>query len=187
MLSALSLQPTGSQRAPARQSSQRRRFGSRQVAPVSRRAEERRGAYTVEFALCAAVFFLAVFSCFEFARFFYVTNAVDQTCYEAARVGVVTGGRSADIRQRAEELLGAYGIAFAEIDVSPDQIDESTEEITVTIRCNFADNSWMAPRFIDATDFTSTVTLDHENQAYLIPAAAAAADALNDNDEPLDQ
>ena len=146
----------------------------------------RRGAYAVEFALCATVFFTSIFGCFELARFMYVRQALDQTAYEAARTGVISGASSAEVEVRAQSLLAAYGVTVASLEVVPQMIDENTREISVTITCDFAQNSWLVGHYVSGEPMVATVTLDHENQAYLVPAAAAEADDLNNNDEPLD-
>ena len=140
----------------------------------------------VEFAICASVFFMVIFACFELARYMYIQQAVDQTAYEAARQGVIVGADAEDVTGRAEELLQAYGVLFADVDVTPATIDESTGEITVRIQCSFADNSWITPKFVSGSDIITTVTLDHENQAYLISDEATEDDDLQNNDEPLD-
>lgn len=165
---------------------------SQQVRFRSQRAERnatvraRRGAYAVEFALCATVFFTSVFGCFELARYVYVRQAIDQTAYEAARTGVISGASSAEVEARAQSLLAAYGVTVVSLEVLPQTIDENTREISVTITCDFAQNSWLVGHYVSDEPMVARVTLDHENQAYLVPAAAAEADELNNNDEPLD-
>ncbi len=154
------------------------------IAPRARRA--RRGAYLIEFTVCASVFFMTIFACLELARFMYVRQALDQTAYEAARTGVIVGASAADVEARAASLLQAYGISYMALDVSPQTIDETTREITVSVTCDFAANSWVALHFVSTTPLVSTVTLDHENQAYLVPADAANDDDLDTNHEPND-
>ncbi len=67
------------------------------IAALRRRrlAHARRGAYTVEFAVCATVFFTLIFASLELARYVYVRQAVDQIAYEACRAGVISGARIA--------------------------------------------------------------------------------------------
>ncbi len=153
---------------------------------ISRADRARRGAYLVEFTVCASVFFLTIFACLELARFMYVRQALDQTAYEAARAGVIVGASASDVETRAASLLQAYGITYMGLDVTPQTIDENTREITVTITCDFAANSWIATQFVSNQPLVSTVTLDHENQAYLVPEAATQDEDLEENDEPLD-
>ena len=156
---------------------------NRQFRPA---AKKRQGAYTVEFAICSTILFLLVFGLFEFTRFMFVRQAVDQAAYEAARVGIVPGAQINDIRSRAEGLLAAAGVSNASVTITPQVIDESTREVTVEVSCNFSDNSFVPGVFLGSQQILGRTTLDHENQAFLIPEGAAAAAALNENDEPQD-
>ncbi len=150
------------------------------------RSRRRRGAYTVEFAVCVPVLLSTVFGSLEIARYMYVRQSLDQTTYEAARQGVIAGGSAQGVRDHAESLLLAYGIKSATIDIQPEQLDASTTEVTVSIVCNYADNSWVVPGTLTRATLSSQITLDHENQAFLVPAGSTDADELNDNDEPID-
>lgn len=162
----------------------------REPRPGRRRphASRRRrlGAYTVEFAICLPVFFTLVFGCLELARFMYVRQALDQSAYEAARMGIATGARIGDVRDQANLMLTAYGVTASEVTVSPNQITEDTETVTVQIVCDFSANSWVLPRFALPGILESRVTLDHENQAYLVPENVEQDESLSENDEPLD-
>jgi Flp pilus assembly protein TadG len=150
------------------------------------RVRTRRGAYTVEFALCAIVFFMTIFFSIEVSRLMYVRQALDQTAYESARTGIVAGATNAEAYSRATDLLNAYGIAFASVVVEPAVFDDETREVTVTIQSDFSQNTWIPVTLLTDTVMTATVTLDHENQAFLVPEEATQDDALDENDEPLD-
>ncbi len=157
----------------------------RRPSLADRRA--RHGAYTVEFAICSLVFFMTIFACLELSRLMYVRQALDQTAYESARIGVVSGTTQDQVISRASTLLQAYGVSFASINVVPETFDETTREVTVTITSSFSENSWIPQTFVTGDEMVATVTLDHENQAFLVPADAANDDVLQDNDEPLDE
>lgn len=132
------------------------------------------------------LFFMIVLGSVEIARFMYFRQAIDQATYEACRMGVITGARINTVRNTANDMLAAYGITDAAVSITPSSIDEDTETVTVTITANFAANSWVTPEYLPIGNTISTVTLDHENQAYLVPAGTADNDTLNNNDEPLD-
>jgi len=150
------------------------------------RRRQRLGAYTVEFAVCLPVFFTLVFGCLELARFMYVRQALDQSAYEAARSGIATGARISDVYDQANLMLTAYGVLGSEVVVTPAEITQDTETVTVQIVCDFAANSWVLPRFALPGILESRVTLDHENQAYLVPENVDQDESLSENDEPLD-
>lgn len=146
----------------------------------------RRGAYSVEFALCATVLFSTIFASIELARYLFVRQAIDQAAYEAARTGVVAGATAAQVRTKATQLLAAQGIVVSSVNVTPATFTSTTTEIAVEITCNYAANTWVPPSFLPGTNIVTRTVLDHENQAYLVPAAAAANAAALDNPEPLD-
>jgi Flp pilus assembly protein TadG len=152
----------------------------------NRKGIDRAGAYTVEFAVCASVFFSTIFGCFELARYGYVQQSLDQTAYDACRQGIVSGANAADITARANVLLSAYGVNVASIVVTPATIDENTMQVSVDITCNFSDNSWALPDFVTDNVMTSTITLDHENRAFLKNEEATDESTLTNNHEPQD-
>lgn len=151
---------------------------------ASKRTSSRRGAFTVEFAFCAAIFFTILMAGIEFTRFMYARHSVDQAAYAGARLGIISGATSSDVRQIANRILQATGIRNATIAVIPEEIDHTTEKVEVNIRCNYADSSWIGPLFLSGAIIEARLTLDHENKAYLVTEKDPA---LGDNDdEPID-
>jgi len=146
----------------------------------------RRGAYTVEFALCSVVMFTTIFACIELSRYLFVRQSIDQVAYEAARTGVIAGATANDVRNRATQLLAAHGITVSSINVTPAVFNQATTEIAVEITCNYAANTWVPPSFLPGSAIVTRTVLDHENQAYLVPASAAAAARGIPNAEPQD-
>ena len=143
---------------------------------------QRMGAFTVEFAICSGLFFMILLSGFEFARFMYARHSIDQAAYEAARVGIVPGSTPSNVVARATQILNATGVRNATITVTPNAFSTSTVTVTVDIRCKYSDNSWLKPFFLANTDMVSTITLDHENKAYLVAAGTVG----NNDNAPID-
>lgn len=149
-----------------------------------RQVRNRRGAFTVEFALCSGLFFMILLAGFEFSRFMYARHSVDQAAYEAARIGIVPGQSPAQVIARARQILNATGIRSATVNVQPAAFDGNTETVTVSITAPYADSSWLRPVFLAATNLSATITLDHENQAYL---QAQTINIGNNNFAPIDK
>jgi Flp pilus assembly protein TadG len=149
----------------------------------SRKCSSRLGAFTVEFAICSGLFFTILLAGFEFARFMYARHSVEQAAYESARVGIVPGKTLADVTAKANQILNSTGVRNAIINVTPTSFTTSTSTVTVEIRCKYSDNSWLKPLFLANTDMLATMTLDHENKAYLVSAGTVG----NNNNEPIDQ
>jgi Flp pilus assembly protein TadG len=149
-------------------------------------AAKRRGAYTVEFAVCATVMFSTIFACIELSRYLFVRQAIDQAAYEAARTGVIAGAIAGDVYSKANQMLAAQGIIVKNITVTPAVFTEKTTEISVEITCNYAGNTWVPPSFLPGKAIITRTVLDHENQSYLVPEAAAQKAETLPNPEPLD-
>ena len=112
----------------------------------------------------------------------YARHSVEQAAYESARVGIVPGKSVADVTAKATQILNSTGVRNATITVTPTTFTTSTSTVTVEIRCKYSDNSWLRPVFLSNTDMVSTMTLDHENKAYLVSAGSVG----NNDDEPID-
>jgi Flp pilus assembly protein TadG len=150
---------------------------------ATRRSATRTGAFTVEFAICCGLFFTILMASIEFTRFMYARHSVDQAAYESARVGIVPGRTPADVIARANQILNATGVRNATVTVTPTVFNSSTASVTVNIRCAYADSSWLRPVFLLNSDLLSEITIDHENQAYLV---SATGNVGNNNNAPID-
>lgn len=103
---------------------------------------KRRGASTVEFAVVAPVFFLAVFACIEFSRFWVAEAYVESAVFRTARDLSVFGAQVDEGRDFVidNNLLSVVGIDEFEIlveafqnNVPQAEIDDATTRIAVTI------------------------------------------------------
>jgi Flp pilus assembly protein TadG len=150
---------------------------------LHRSRSQRVGAFTVEFAICSGLFFTILLAGFEFARFMYARHSVEQAAYESARVGIIPGRTPADVVAKANQILNATGVRNASVVVTPATFSATTQTVTVSIRCKYADSSWLKPVFLANTDMLSAITLDHENKAFLITAGSLG----NNDNEPIDR
>lgn len=122
----------------------------------------RRGATAVEFAVVAPVFFLFLWSTFEFGKLHLIRHTADNAAYEACRHVIVPGGTVQEARAKADQLLAVVGAKEAEVTISPEPFTDQTSEITVTIRIPFAKNALFLPRFTGNVMLTSSATLKAE-------------------------
>lgn len=152
-----------------------------------RPTSSRLGAVTVEFALCVSIFFMFVFGMLELTRYIYVGHAVQMVAYESARAGVTPGATVADVQTRCANLMSATGVRNYTMVMNPTVINNLTENVSVTILCNFGENSWVPPTYLTNRIITSTISLQHENMAYLRPGDTSLEDIFgNNDDEPTD-
>ena len=153
----------------------------------STRSARRLGTVTVEFALCVSIFFTFIFAMLEMTRFIYMQHAVQMCAYEGARAGVTPGAKIEDVQQRVQNLLRATGVRVYEVRTEPKQINSLTENVSVTISCNFGDNSWVPSSFLTNRTIERKVVLQHENMAYLRPGQRSLEEIFGNNDgEPTD-
>lgn len=128
-----------------------------------------------------------VFGMLELTRFIYVQHSVQMVAYEGARAGITPGATADDVQARVADLMQATGVHVYTMNVSPSVISNLTENVAVTINCNFNDNSWVPPTFLTSRTINTTIALQHENMAYLRPGDTSLAEIFGNNDnEPTD-
>lgn len=105
-----------------------------------RKQKNRLGAASVEFALVAPIFFVTLFTCIEFSRFWMVETTVEAAVFQTARDLSLFGAQVDEGRPFAANILARSGIDEFEIVVSPfsdevlqTEIDDSTTRVAVTI------------------------------------------------------
>ena len=135
----------------------------RHSATTSSRAgqgnQDRRGATCVEFALVTPIFLLTLIASFEFSRMYLLRHTADNAAYEAARHIIVPGAKAREARRKARNLLRAVGARRFSISITPGQIDEDTEEVTVTVTLEYHKNAYFLPRVLTDLTIRSSSTL----------------------------
>ena len=116
------------------------------------RPARRRGAAAVEVALIAPLMLLFTFGMIEISRMMMVKNAATQASREGARVAVLPGSESDDVRARVQEELSIMSIDVATIELDPEIISNAPpgSNVTVRVRVNPDDVSWV-PSFLTFT------------------------------------
>ncbi|MEZ6055651.1 MAG: pilus assembly protein [Planctomycetaceae bacterium] len=123
----------------------------------------RRGAITVEFALVLPLLLLFTFAAVEFSRINMIVNTMENACYEAARRGIIPGGTTQTVREKANSIMRAIGAAETVVTVTPTNIVSGTTEVTVTIDLPLDQNAWVIGAFSSGKVLTRTCTLAREN------------------------
>src|SRR6056297_3860264 len=91
----------------------------------------RHGVAVVEFVFVATIAFVLFFAAFEFCRVAMIRHTADNAVYEAARRGIIPGGRVQDVSSTARRILNAVGVDDVRITVTPADITRETEDVTV--------------------------------------------------------
>ncbi|MGB7343550.1 MAG: TadE/TadG family type IV pilus assembly protein [Pirellulaceae bacterium] len=135
------------------------------------RRKSRHGAVAVEFAIAISILLMVVFASVEFVRLNMLKHSVEHASYLAARRGIITGARSSDAVQVAEDHLAILGISNANVQVTPNTITDATQIVEVNISLPMTGNSWITPAFFNGT-------LTGRSRMLAERAAASMSDAL---------
>lgn len=107
---------------------------------------QRRGALTVEVAICLPILFMFLFGCYEIAHANMLLHATESAAYEAARVGIIPGAQKDKIESAAASILSTVGIRNFKVTVTPNVITNSTKKVKIEIAVPFRSNT-IAPQF----------------------------------------
>ena len=127
-----------------------------------KRRRERRGAAAVEFAFCAPLFFLLIFTGIELARLNLVIRTTESACIQAARRGIIPGATPADVIAVAQDVLRTSGVTNPEIVVTPDRDLEDADSIQVDIIIPMSDNGSIANGFFSDSNIARSISFRRE-------------------------
>ena len=124
--------------------------------------QARKGALTVEVALCLPILLLTLFGCYELAHANMLLHATESAAYEGARVGIIPGATEDKIRDAASGVLRTVGISNFTLTVTPAVITTETEFVTVNIDVPFRGNTAIPAFFIQNPTFEGECILSRE-------------------------
>lgn len=122
----------------------------------------RRGVAAVELAMTLPILFLFVFATYELGRANMMMHTVEAACYEGCRVGIVPGAESDDSNAAARSVLATAGIRNATIRITPSNLNQKSETVSVEISFKFKDNSIIAPVFMGDRSITRICEMTRE-------------------------
>jgi hypothetical protein len=110
--------------------------------------------------LSIAIFFF--FASLEFCRTAMIRHTVNNAIYEGARVGTLPGSTVADVERKCNEILSSIGLRNAEIIVSPNPIQHTTSQVTVTVTIPVSQNLFAPSLFFRNARMTNSLTMQCE-------------------------
>ncbi len=114
-------------------------------------------------ALVAPVIFLFFFALIVFMQAHQMRDLAQYAAYCGARAAIMPGAVADDARGEAEGLLTVSGIRDFNVDVAPEDITNSTSEITVTVDVPIISNLWViTPWLPENWTTSSSITLRRE-------------------------
>jgi Flp pilus assembly protein TadG len=129
----------------------------------------RRGATTVEFAICFPVMLAIVFGTIEFARIMQVQHTIRLAAFEGARAGIALDASTADVQSAAQTILTAAKVKSATVTIAPNPLTYATSTVQVTVSADPASNAWLVWFVKAGHPISSTITLGREVLAVSVP------------------
>ncbi|NQU24217.1 MAG: pilus assembly protein [Candidatus Nealsonbacteria bacterium] len=123
-----------------------------------RRRRRRRGAFLVEFAVVAPVFFLLVFGMLEFGRMVMVQQILTNASREGARRAVLEQSTKADVENTIAVFLDNQSVSGATVTVTPDPLTSVGfgDPVSVVVSVPYSQVSWLpTPGFLGAKQLTA--------------------------------
>lgn len=135
----------------------------RSTKPMKKSFRTRLGAATVEFALCAPVFFFLIFGGIELSRANMLIHTVESAILQGARRGIIPGATADQCRMAAQSVLDIGRIRTSTVTVTPNIIDENTTTVSVTVSVPLDPNGFQASSVFLGKTITRTMQLKRES------------------------
>jgi len=127
-----------------------------------RRSAIRKGALTIEVALCLPLLILLLFGGYELARTSMVLHATQSAAYEGARTGIVPGASQEEIEASVGFILRTMGVRNFDVETVPAVIERDTPQLEVIVRVPVSDTLGLPQLFVEDPTFVGTCTLFRE-------------------------
>lgn len=109
---------------------------------------DRQGATAVEFAITFPIVLTVFFGMLVITQAFTLRDSVEYAAYEGARRGLLLNATADDCKQAVDEFTKAMRIKGARTTVTPSNLSNSTQEITVKVEVPLNKNAWAVASFL---------------------------------------
>jgi len=133
-----------------------------EMQSATRIQQKRRGALTVEVALCLPILLMVLFGGYELAHANMILHSTESAAYEGARTGIIPGATPEKIETSVSQLLLAVGIKNFDVVVTPNVIDETTDKISVDVSVPVRENMSFPAFFMKDPTFRGRCELSRE-------------------------
>lgn len=126
--------------------------------------DRRRGAATVELAVCLPVLVLIVFGGIEASHMVFIRQTLTQAAYAGVRSGIDKDAKSSEVNAAAEAVLATRNIQGAQVAIRPGPVElvRRGDPITVEIKAPCNSNSVGPSWFFRDQELAATVTMVKE-------------------------
>ena len=121
-----------------------------------RRRSQRRGALSVEMAICIPVILALFFGMWEWSRVEMIKHVCQNTCFQGARFGTLPGSTDASTEAKVLDMLEMYSVENAIVDATFNVGDGSS---TVTVSVPLDSNVNVGYAFFKGKYITASMTL----------------------------
>ncbi|MEM7315702.1 MAG: TadE/TadG family type IV pilus assembly protein, partial [Planctomycetota bacterium] len=128
------------------------------------RRQIRKGAATIELAVCIPVLVLLVLGSLEACNVIFLKQMVTAAAYEAARVAVTQEAGPTEAEQRATDVLqsrGVQGFGYTSVPADPSQVDTG-EDISITVSAPASANSLINFEAFGSTIVSATIVMQKQ-------------------------
>lgn len=139
------------------------------IVQRKRRSKKRRGATSVEFALCLPVLLTFVFGILEFSRVTQLQQSARLAAFEGARAGITLNAKNSDVTTAVNKVMSAISIANYTTTITPTTLSYTTATVTVSVAIPPSQNAWIAKFVPSSQTIVATITLAREVQSVSVP------------------
>lgn len=108
----------------------------------------RNGTSSVEFALVFPVILTFFIGMIGLTQVFLLNDTAQHAAYEGARSGLVITNSKDDVEDAVASFARSMGVRNTLVNVTPDTLDSSTREVSVTVSIPMRDNAWISAPFL---------------------------------------
>lgn len=136
---------------------------------IRTRKRNRKGAATVEFALCLPILLTFIFGILEFSRVTQLQQSARLAAFEGARAGISLNATNSDVTTAVNKVMSAMSISNFTTTITPTTLSYSSPSVSVSVSLKPTQNAWFT-RFVGSgATINANVTLQREVNGISVP------------------
>lgn len=136
---------------------------------IRTRKRNRKGAATVEFALCLPILLTFIFGILEFSRVTQLQQSARLAAFEGARAGISLDATTSDVTTAVNKVMSAMSISNFTTTITPNPVTYSSPSISVSVALKPTQNAWFTTYVGSGSTINANVTLQREVNGISVP------------------